>query len=151
MSCPQEYMLSRGKRKGTGEWIEGYFIPLTKIRFAITDEYPVNPYGGAFADKTFEFGRMSVTLYEIDQTTLGRCTGLRDKNGKLIWEGDLVEWDGQSMETYKIKYGDDASFYGTPINGKLEESSGESLSLLNSDLGLVVVGSIHDTPELLEA
>jgi hypothetical protein len=41
-------------------------------------------------------------------------------------------------------YGDDASFFGHAVNGKLERISRESLSLLNSDLALTVIGNIHD-------
>lgn len=135
-------ILFRGKRTDNGEWIEGALLYTVSWTGAVTDARIVEDYLDDDIPQLFQ--------HEVEPSTVGQYTGLCDKNGKQIYEGDIVEWDGQSMDTYKIIYGDDASFFGVPINGRLEQVAGESLSLLNADLGIVVVGNIHDNLELLE-
>lgn len=61
----------RGKRVDNGEWEIGYYACLYSIdNHTITDEYGY--------------------MYQVNPTTIGQCTGLRDKNGVLIFEGDRV-------------------------------------------------------------
>lgn len=125
----------RGRSYTDNKWHYGYYFyrfgtPFTGERHEITD-------GAGLG-------------WNCPAETIGQYTGRKDKDGRWIYEGDLVEWDGNSMDTYKIMYGDDASFFGVPVNGKMEQVAGESLSLLNSELALVIVGNIHDNPTLLE-
>ena len=132
-----DHGIFRGKRKDNGEWVFGYYTLQLDIDTNEFEPFIVS-VNGKSATKPF------ISSARIDPATLGQCTERQDKDGRFIYKGDLVEWDGQSMETYEIVYGDDASFHGVPVNGNLERVAGESLSLLNSEQSVVIVGNVHD-------
>lgn len=68
--------LFRGKRIDNGEWVEGFLMDEDYINMPFND----NEVGGRFDDPV-----------EINESTLCQCTGLKDKNGNLIWENDIVK------------------------------------------------------------
>ena len=71
----EDRYLSKAKRIDNGEWVEGYLI------FSFTGiPYIVQEY-----DHILEVMQM----YEVDISTICQCTGLKDKNDKLIWENDI--------------------------------------------------------------
>lgn len=83
---------------------------------------------------------------DIDKSTLGQFTGLFDKNGNEIYEGDIVSGAYGQMLVYFGKivcegYG----FQWKPIN---EDSSKESITGFIDEYE--VIGNIHDNPELLK-
>ena len=77
-----ERFLFRGKRKDNGEWVEGNLVyTRTTTLGVVTEIY------------TLEMS------YQVIPETVGRCTGSKDKNGKLIFEGDILNFvndDGES-------------------------------------------------------
>lgn len=79
----QPRYLSRGKRLDNGEWVIGHYVRLydskKEINYIFTE----------FAD--FDCGEPYPDKFEIDLATLGQCTGLNDKNGKPIFEGDICK------------------------------------------------------------
>ena len=73
-----------------------------------------------------------------------QCTGLRDKNANLIFDGDVVRISGM-QESFEVVYAENLCGFG------LKHSDGLITSVMSSVLGGVeVVGNIHENPELLK-
>lgn len=96
--------------------------------------------------------------YEVIPSTVGQYTGLTDKNGNKIFEGDIITIE-KCVERYigVVKYGDfiptlyAKSIYQTMmIKGfYVELVSGEQL-VIPSNINVKIIGNIYDNPELLE-
>ena len=96
----------------------------------------------------------------VDASTICQCTGLKDKNGNLIWENDIVK-DLFSDACAQIKYGSYQSCFDstkTEHVGFYVDWSGKYTKRYRKDLGYwtnmvnaEVIGNIFDNPELLES
>lgn len=131
--------LFRGKTIN-GNWVQGLL--------ASKDDkwYISNKAGAPFA-------------YEIRPESICQCTGLKDKNGKLIWENDIVK--DLFSDTYApIRYGSYQNcFDSTKAEhiGFYVDWSGKYTKNYRKDLGYFIhmvdaeaIGNIFDNPELLE-
>ena len=92
----------------------------------------------------------NVMAYIDDESTICQCTGLKDKNGKLIWENDVVGfWDTYSTENGqaemdcigKVVWDDETISF--QVTNRL---SAESYEVLDE---CCVIGNIFDNPELI--
>lgn len=125
-------ILFRGKRADNSEWIEGFYAKSGDKTFILIDN-----------DIAFGY----VTMKEVVSESLGQFTGLYDKDGKKIFEGDivLVPW-GEKKIPSCIEYVP-GEFYATP---KEETEDIWSVRIAPYNSVFEIIGNIHDNPELLE-
>jgi uncharacterized phage protein (TIGR01671 family) len=124
-------ILFRGKRVDNGEWIEGYYCPQPYVRF------PCEPtiFPADAMDDGNWYGE------RVDPDTVGQFTGLTDRNGVKIFEGDIVLHKGEcGLVGYSYDYGMFEVDFDYCFAGFID------ISASNCE----VLGNIYDNPELLE-
>ena len=125
-------ILFRGKRIDTGEWIEGWYCKQVFSRWPLKS--------CIIPSQLAEAGEIS--HFAIIPETVGQFTGLTDKGGKRIFEGDII---AGKIGKFVIRWSE-------PICGF---AAGEGLKMVPCmNQGTMkyceVVGNIYDNPELLE-
>lgn len=132
-------------RNYDGMWMYGYLMPAPKPTIHLDCDYSISVSPSALKS----VDRM---LYEVETNTIGQYTGLKDKNGKEIYEGDIV----------KVPYLD--PIFGGVVNdmfvniivgynkGSFVLEYDSNLRVYISDLydNIEIIGNIHDNPELLK-
>ena len=88
-----ERFLAKAKHIKTGEWVEGYYYKMAETTYCPIGDVPPVPVHHYILHETMtDWGLPNRMLqYEIDPATLCQCTGLKDKNGKLIYENDIMQ------------------------------------------------------------
>lgn len=124
-------ILFRGKRTDNGEWVEGSLIKAT-----LNGETIYLIFGDSFS---YDGNDVTALIHAlVDPDTIGQYTGLTDKNGKRIYEGDIVLDCG---EPCVIMFEDCCwkEFY-----------KGDYWSFIYDDSIVEIIGNIHDNPELMQ-
>lgn len=89
--------------------------------------------------------------YEVDRDTICQCTGLKDKNGKLIWENDIVGlYNENKEERYAVGSVEYGTFNCSCCGGVYGWYFTDSADIRESER-YEVIGNVFDNPELLES
>ena len=139
--------LSRGKRIDNGEWVKGNLIWSNDAEVGYeaiiipTNDSNMYTKGGSIGDLGFE------NWHRVNETTICQCTGLKDKNGKLIWENDIANCMDAECCGYISWNESEAGFY---FNVLLEDGRFEEEHIYDYQDCMEVIGNNFDNPELLE-
>ena len=131
----------RGKSKSTGEWVEGYYFGDNTII--------------AYNEVVYDLGFIDTSpCHDCYPGSIGQFTGLYDKNGKEIYEGDIVltpfidpifgDMVGEDLCVKRQVKFNDGSFVVNEGNGFIY------LECFTRNNHIEICGNIHDNPELLK-
>ena len=129
----EDRYLFKAKRLDTHDWILG-FLSMHK-----TGKYFIRPIGGSASSSE-----------EVEKNTICQCTGLKDKNGKLIWENDIM------VAHLDDAYPEDETYIRVLWLGSgfcSKEKGSEDISPIDKfdQEHFEVCGNIFDNKELLES
>lgn len=128
--------LFRGKRLDNGAWVRGYLVHADLIR-----EH--NSGCGLMTTNMSTDADFECPVVRIDAATIGQCSGLRDKNGKLIYEGDIC----------RHKSGRLAQIVWHDFTGSWDLKAINSIGMVENNIYWLrweIIGNIHDNPEMLK-
>ena len=124
----------RARRKN-GKWVVGNFINhfstyfKTEERHCIFLPKPENDNGGYWVE-------------DIDPETVGQFTSLHDCDGKEIFEGDILDFNGLTVEVRFVR-----GVFAFLANGDLDE---ELCGDCRTDLFAKVIGNVYENPDILK-
>lgn len=135
-------ILFRGKRTDNGRWVEGYLIADTEFAgkpyyhtYIVNYKSPSGCFGGDI-------------FIEVIPETVGQYTGLTDKNGTKIFEGDILHRAYHPAEDLIVEWNDGSYNFLQRIHPRWGYQS--LCCTQNAVEHLKVIGNIHDDPELLD-
>ena len=134
-------ILFRAKRKDDGEWVSGYYVyDYAHNAHFIFKNQLVCP--NCINDRRIDY---SVCDYEIDPDTLCQYTGMVDKNGRRIWENDIIKHEiSDTIGVVKWYHEDYVGWYVDDVVVDEQQFTDEMWNECE------VIGNIFDHPELLK-
>lgn len=127
-------ILFRGFNEKNNKWIYGYYFVNRGLHFVVTDEIQTNPL-------------VDWTDFVVNPDTIGQYTGLKDKNRKKIFEGDILT--GRNCR-FVVKY-DERQAEFVAVNSTLPKGFGLPMSQTwINETNKIICGNIHDNPELIK-
>lgn len=146
----EDRYIYKAKRTDNGEWVIGNLITNVFFRLGQSIPYILCPDKAKY--DCFEDFTEGNGIFEVRPDTICRCTGLKDNNGNLIWENDVVAY----LDTYSTENGHaemdcigkvvwDDETISFQVTNRLSAESYEVLDECS------VIGNIFDNPELLES
>ena len=121
-----------------GQWVEGYYICFNGKEHRIYSGYAETDCGDYYAD-----------WFNVRPETVGQYTGLTDKNGKKVFEGDLLEWIDRIVAVVWFDF--NAQFDSKFIRYCNDKIVTNFKGIEPSDWHeCKVIGNVFDNPELLE-
>lgn len=131
-------ILFRGKSIGTAEWVEGFYCGGNERKTLRPCIFVYIP------------DRQSYDCQDIIPETVGQYTGLTDKNGTRIFEGDVMEFVayGEYYKGVVYIYKGNFGIFCKPPSAHCEASPflDDAIEKHNA----VVIGNVHDNPDLME-
>ena len=134
-------ILFRGKRRDNSEWVYGSLIVLKNEASIMTPDNPENRHIFGYPD--------SVPCYPVRPETVGQDTGLKDKNGNRIFEGDILSGHLDDLfpenETRLTVVWHETGWFGWNHGCHAFDDFENQFSRQ-----FEIIGNIHDNPELLK-
>lgn len=135
-------ILFRGKRLDDGEWIEGAYMML-EVDDGLEEHRIATSCLRGKADEP-----LMVCAGVVDPETIGQYTGLDDKNGIAIFEGDIVKIKENRITDTAVIAFDHGAFYVNPTDGKIHKAP--LWDYWYNDWDIEIIGNIYDNPEIIK-
>lgn len=150
----EDRYLFKAKRLDNGEWVEGYLIYAKKDCYVCENPYECMSEYSSLNGQSYGFGGFKL----VDTSTICQCTGLKDKNGKLIWENDILH----NGNYFVVKWNVPCARFDIVLNNSHNIPMGtwepmvcdwktNDFKEYRKAVDYEIIGNIFDNPELLES
>ena len=136
-------ILFRGKRIDSGEWVYGCYLKhdLTKVCFSSDDPKTKHMI---VKDGACDWGfEPEMRAYDVIPESVSEYTGIKDKNSRRIFEGDIFLHDNKDL--YEVAWCDERKFFCAMATDLSDDDYLGNFYECNME----VIGNIHDNPELI--
>lgn len=138
-------ILCRGKRLDNGEWVEGDRVEQNNPEY---HDYIITEFAADVDNRHIDI--LTCDIYEVDPSTVGRYTGLKDRNGKRIFEGDIIKVPWMNEYRNRFVYYKNGLFKADSIDGFFSASLCSFVGFDLPEFHCEVIGNIHDNPEMVK-